>query len=74
MSKPELDISSEEIVEYILKTNSTIRETANQFGCSKTLIWSRLKKYNGASRSKLDELFNKNKSNSIKNLKNYKGN
>ncbi len=73
MSKPELEISSEEIVDYILKTNSTIRETASHFGCSKTLIWSRLKKYTGESRSKLNELFNKNKSNSVKNLKNYKG-
>ena len=73
MSKPEIDISSEEVVNYILSTNSTIRQTANYFGCSKTLIWSRLKRYKGDNKSKLEELFSSNMKNTYKNLKSYKG-
>ena len=73
MSKPEYDITSEQVVDYILSTNSTIRQTATHFGCSKTLIWARIKRYNGDDKDKIDELFTKNMINSKKNLKNFKG-
>ena len=42
MAKNEIELSNEEIVEYMLSTNSTIRQTAIHFGCSKTFIWGRL--------------------------------
>jgi len=61
----ELEITAKEIVEYMLENKSSIRATANHFGCSKTLIWSRIQDYNGKDKDKLQEqLINNKKYNS----------
>ena len=73
MSKNEYDLTSEEVVEYIINKKATIRQTATYFGCSKTLIWSRIKNYNGALKDKVDNILNENKKSTCKNLKNIKG-
>lgn len=73
MAKNEIELSSEEIIDYMLKTKSTIRQTANHFGCSKSVIWSRLKRYDGSLRQKVDEMLNSNKKSTYSNLKNNRG-
>lgn len=68
MANRELEISINDIVDYMLKTNTSIRGTANHFNCSKTFIWSRLKEYNGKDKDKIDALLTQNKINSQKQL------
>lgn len=60
----EIEINASEIIDYMLKTNSSIRVTAKHFGCSKTLIWSRINSYDGESKNKIINLLKKNKNNS----------
>ena len=68
MANRELEININDIVEYMLKTKSSIRATALHFGCSKTFIWSKLKEYNGKEKENVDALLTNNKINSQKQL------
>lgn len=70
--KVEFDISSEEVVGYMLKTKSSIRQTALHFGCSKTLIGNKVKEYNGTLDADLEELKENNKIQSYENVKKRK--
>ena len=73
MAKSEIELSGEEIANFIISNKATIRQAANYFGCSKSVIWSRLKKYDGSLRERLDEILNSNKKSTYSNLKNNRG-
>lgn len=73
MAKSEIELSGEEIANFIISNKSTIRQAANYFGCSKSVIWSRLKRYDGSLRERLDEILNSNKKSTYSNLKNNRG-
>ena len=64
MGRKKLDISEEEVINYIIAKKSSIRETAEHFGCSKDVIFSRIKKYNGSKKEQLDEILQSNLKNS----------
>ena len=63
-----LEISVDEIVDYILTTKKSIRRVASYYGCSKTFVWSKLKQYNGSRKNELEELLKSNKEQSQKAL------
>lgn len=60
MGRKEFDISPNEVVNYIINHNSSIRETAQHFGCSKDVIFSRIKKYDGSKKEQLEEVLQSN--------------
>lgn len=68
-----IELSAEEIIEYMLCNKASIRATANHFNCSKTLIWSRINEYNGEKKDLIKKQLNNNLKGSYKNLKNFKG-
>ena len=60
----EVDITAKKIIEYMLETKSSIRATAKHFGCSKTLIWSRINEYKGENKQDIQEQLEINKNSS----------
>ena len=64
----EIEISADEIVNYMISTKSSIRQTATHFGCSKTLIWNKIKDYEGNKKNELDNLKTSNKLKSYDNV------
>lgn len=60
----EVELTANDIIDYMLETNSSIRATAIHFGCSKTLIWSRLKEYHGNKKEEIDKHLQLNRNNS----------
>ena len=60
----EVELTAKEIIEYMLETKSSIRATAKHFGCSKTLIWSRINEYKGDNKEKIENQLKENKNNS----------
>ena len=60
MPRKELEITSNEVVNYIINNKTSIRETARHFGCSKDVIFSRIKKYNGSKKEELEEVLQEN--------------
>lgn len=63
-----LEISIEEIVDYTLKTRKSVRLVARHFGCSKTFVWTKLKRYNGDKKSEIEKILKLNKEQSQKAL------
>ncbi len=61
MSKVEIELSAIEIIEYMLETNSSLRQTAKHFNCSKSLIWSRINDYEGELKNDINKLKVQNK-------------
>lgn len=55
---PHYDFSEEEVVNYIIKNKTSLRETAKHFGCSKDTISRKIKKYNGIKKEVLNILSN----------------
>ena len=68
-----IEISAEQIIDYMLENNVGIRDTAKHFGCSVGTIWNRINKYDGPKNELIKQQFSKNLTNSHKNLKNHKG-
>lgn len=55
-----VNIDVEEVVDYILKTKQSIRETATYFGVSKSFIFSKVKKYEGNKKQELEAILQEN--------------
>ena len=47
MGRKKLAITEEEVVNYIINNKTSIRETAEHFGCKKDIIFDRIHSYNG---------------------------
>lgn len=68
MANREIEISTYEIIDYMLNNKASIRAVASHFNCSKTFIWNRLREYNGKDKEKIDTLLKNNKIKSQKQL------
>lgn len=55
-----INIDSEEIVNHILNTKQSIRETASFFGVSKSFIFSKVKQYDGIHKEELESILQEN--------------
>lgn len=60
MGRKEFELSANEVVNYIINNKKSIRETAIHFGCSKDVIFNRIKKYNGSKKEELEEVLQEN--------------
>lgn len=54
------DFTPNEIVDYIIVNRCSIRQAALHFGCSKDVIFTRLKMYNGFNKEELKNILNDN--------------
>ena len=57
---PQYDFSEEEVVNYIIKNKTSLRETAKHFGCSKDTISRKVKKYNGIKKEEVLNILSNN--------------
>ena len=76
MGRNKIELYADEIIHYMINTNSTIRQCAKYFGCSKSLIESRLKSYNGKNKEILEKQIKHNlekKNNNILNAHKNRG-
>lgn len=55
-----VNIEVEEIVDHILNTRESIRETATYFGVSKSFVFSKIKLYDGSKKQELEEILQDN--------------
>ena len=55
-----INIDSEEIVNHILKTKQSVRETATHFGVSKSIVFSKVKQYDGIHKEELEKILQEN--------------
>lgn len=55
-----VDVTPNEVVKYIIKTGSSIRETATFFNISKSSVQRLIKKYEGEDKERVEELLRKN--------------
>lgn len=66
-----INLTADEIIDYMLENNCGIRQTALHFGCSVGLIWNRINGYSGEKKDSLSKQFYDNINRSRKNLKCY---
>lgn len=64
MGRKNVDITSSEVVKYIIQNGKSIREAASYFNISKSTIQRLVKKYNGEYKEQLDSAMKKNVENS----------
>lgn len=55
-----INIDPEEIVNHILNTKQSVRETAKKFGVSKSFVFSKIKQYDGVHKAELDSILQDN--------------
>ena len=60
MGRKKLAITEEEVVNYIINNKTSIRETAEHFGCKKDIIFDRIHIYNGIYKEKIQEILQEN--------------
>ncbi len=58
--KVKYDFTEEEIVNYVINNQCSIREAARHFGCGKDTIALRIKRYNGINKEKVLEILQNN--------------
>lgn len=66
-----IEISAEQIIDYMLENNVGIRDTAKHFGCSVGTVWNRISQYEGKDKDLIKKQMSKNVKESYKNLKQY---
>ncbi len=71
MSKNVIEISAEDIIDYMTKNNAGIRATAQHFGCSVGTVWNRISQYEGKDKDLIKNQMSKNIQESHKKLKQY---
>ena len=71
MSKNVIEISAEEIIDYMTENNVGIRATATHFGCSVGTVWNRINEYEGKKKDLINDQLSKNTQESHKKLKQY---
>ena len=61
---PKYDFTDVEVVNYIINHECSIREAAKHYGCSKDVVFRKIKNYKGIKKEELEDVLNKNLQNS----------
>ena len=60
MGRKSVDVTSEEIVRFMIQSRKSIRETANFFNISKSTVHRLVQNYEGELKDEIEELLQKN--------------